>query len=272
MIKDKIQIVVYYIDENRLEWIRKQFQHLNIGIDIFYFKGYTKEESVDFIKTEDSDILLKIGHGHGQLAAIRTIGAIFNWFLKYCKDKEFLITVEDDCCLLKQEILDKILNAVNTYEENSENFDYVCLGYLPFDINKIKIRNLPTKNNIHWDMWKNRKSNDFDGVYGGQMTLFNKKIVKNLSEIFHQNNTDLIREKINERLNKGHDYSNKYICLLGDHIFPRLFRQAILYPPLGIEGDFFSQGGRNWEIRPWNQYIDITDYWINTKENQKINY
>jgi hypothetical protein len=203
---------------------------------------------------------------------MRTIGSVFKWFVEYCKDKEFLITIEDDCCLLKQEILDKILNAVNTYKENYENFDYVCLGYLPFDINKIKIRNLPTKNNIYWDMWKNRKSNnDFDGVYGGQMTLFNKKIVKNLSEIFYQNNTDIIREKINERLSKGYDFSNKVICLLGDHIFPKLFRQAIFYPPLGIEGNFFTQNkNSNWEIRPWIQYIDITDYWINTEQNKII--
>jgi hypothetical protein len=65
----KIQIVVYYIDENRLAWIKKQFYLLNLGIDIFYFKGFTKDESVDFIKTEDSNILLKSGHGLGQLAA-----------------------------------------------------------------------------------------------------------------------------------------------------------------------------------------------------------
>ena len=266
----KIQIVVYYIDENRLAWIKKQFYHLNLGIDIFYFKGYTKEESIDYINDIHPNHPESESDGH--LSAMRTLSSVFNWFLKYCKDKEFLITVEDDCCLLKEEILDSILKAVNTYKEYYEKFDYVCLGYLPFDINKIKIRNLPTNSSIYWDMWKNRKSNDdFDEIYGGQMMLFNKDIVMQLSEIFHQKNTSTIRKMINERLLQSYRYSHKVDILLGDHVFPLLFRQSVFYPPLAVEGDFITENGnQNWTLRPWNKYLDITDYWINTKQNQQI--
>lgn len=268
----KIQIVVYYINEERLYWIKKQFHHLNLGIDIFYFKGFTKEDSVDYI--DDHHPIYPEVESSGQISAMRTLSSVFHWFLKYCNDKEFLITVEDDACLLKEETLEKILKAVNNYKDNYGKFDYVCLGYLPFDINKIKIRNLPTNNSIYWDMWKNRKSNeDFDGIYGGQMTLFNRDIVEQLSEIFYQKNTSTIRKMINERISQGHRYSLKADVLLGDHVFPLLFRQSVFYPPIAIEGDFtaIGHGLKNWTVRPWNKYLDITDYWINTKQNQQIN-
>ena len=80
---------------------KKKFYLLNLGIDIFYFKGYTKEESIDYINDTHPNHPESESDGH--LSAMRTLSSVFNWFLKYCKDKEFLITVEDDCCLLKEE-------------------------------------------------------------------------------------------------------------------------------------------------------------------------
>lgn len=264
-ILNKIQIIVYSINDDRLNWIKKQVNDLKIPIDIKYFKGFCVDDNKGYILDKHP----KYGYVEldTQLSCTRTVGAVFNWFVNNCKNKDYLITMEDDVCLIKNGFIDKLLKIIDIYDKNKNDIDYVSIGYLNFDIEEIIKRNTSNNSGLYWNIWKNRKSNqDFDTVWGGQMLLFRSEIVSKLSDIIYHDNTDKIRQKINERIKNGHRYSRRVDVLLGDHFIPLLFKQAVYYPPLGIEGNFKTQMNNNDtsnRLKSWVNYLDLNEYYIN---------
>lgn len=263
----EIKIFVYYVNEKRLIWIKEQIKQLNISIEFEFVRAFTKEDGKDYIKSrhpQRPDV-----ETEGQISCLRTFANLLHNFLLNVKDKKYIITMEDDGCLIKDGFEEKLLDIIHKYKKHRRQVDYVCLGYGPFDIEKLRLRNTGNDNDFYWGFWDNRKTNeDFDNVYGGQMLLFDRIAAKEISDVFHQKNTDEIRKKINERIDFGLRYSLKTDVLLGDHVIPLLFKQAVQYPPLCVEGDFVTsmeQGFRNFERRNWSRYIDLDEYFINNK-------
>ena len=268
---NSIQIVVTYISDERLSWIKKQIDDLNILIDVYYFKGFTPADSKGYILEKHPDF----GYAEidGQICCTRSFAGAIKWFVDNCPEKKYLITLEDDSCFIKNGFINNIINTIESYKKVEDNVDYVSLGYLPFDINIIS--NFPNIDNLYYDIWKGttvrnaipHKVNE-SLIWGNQMTLFSKKSAEEVSDILHQENTDLVRYKIKERMEKGFVYSNRASVLITDHCTPSIFRQSIVYPPMAIEGDFYTLMGQDnnnlkLESHNWSKYIDISNYSIN---------
>jgi hypothetical protein len=259
-----IQIVVYYVDDNRLNWIKRQIEDLNILIDVHYFKGFTPDEGKNYILSKHPEF--GWSEIDTQISCTRTWAASLNWFNVNCVDKRYLITMEDDGCFLRRGFCNKLAQAIKRISFLQDEIDYVTLGYLPYDISKLKNSKVPCYDDLFWRLFK--KDDYSFNIYGGQMLLFTKRSSLEIASIFHKENTDLIRSEMQKRIEDGHCYSYRAPILLGDHCLPLTFRQAIIYPPLSIEGNFKTNMGQNFnnferDGISWSKYLNISDYYIN---------
>ena len=269
-ILNSIQIVVTYISEERIKWIKKQIDDLNILIDVHYFRGFTPSDSKEYILEKHRDF----GYAEidTQICCTRSFGAGVNWFVKNCPHKKYLITMEDDVCFIKEGFVNKIIDAVILYEKTKDEVDYIGIGYLPFDIETLSSSS--KLESLYYNMYKEVLWTYDSGhkqdpcVWGNQMTLFTSQIANELSLVLHQENTDLVRLKVEERINKGFQYSNRANILITDHLTPLIFRQGIIYPPLAIEGDYVTLMGQDnnnltLDSHKWSKHIDLNKYHIN---------
>lgn len=260
--KEDIQIVVYYIDDERVAWIKNQFKELNISIDVKYTRGYTKDQLLEYM--DEMNTKYKHIETENQLSCFKSFTQVVSEFFKNT-NKNYLITLEDDSCLLLDDFEQKIIELIDLYNKNRTEFDYITAGYLPFDIKRLMDRNISVDKNIHWGMWKN-SINEFDDVWGGQMLILDRIICGEIVNLFDHDKISTIRKFVDMRLRLGVKYSSRANILLGDHILPILFRQSVCYPPLCIEGNFNSgmeHGKNNFENRSWAKYLDIDKYYIN---------
>lgn len=260
-----IQIVVYYIDDERVKSIQEQISNLNIIIDIHYFRGFTPDDCPLFITDKHQEV----GYAEtvGAMCCTKSFGAAVNWFVKNCPEKKYLITVEDDAMILKTKFQDKLLDIIDSYNKKSDEIDYVSLGYLPLDVNYFIEKNKERIGTIFYDFWKTKriyKKNELcPNVWGTQSMLFRREITHILNDIFFQDTTKLIRDKVRQRINSGHLYAEKYDVLLIDHCISVIFKQSITYPPLIIEGDYKSHIDShvdNQKLRPWSKFLDLKNY------------
>jgi len=269
----QVKIVVYYVRDERVNWVKDQIKNLNLTIEFEFVRGFTKDDSEGYQKNKHSNPKYAEAETDGQIACLRTFANILYKFSQDSGDKKYVITMEDDACLLKDGFEEKLTQAILKYKKYRKEIDYVCLGYGPFDIERLKSRNTGHDDGFYWGFWNGRKTiEDFDNLYGGQMLLFDKIAAKQISDVFHQNNTDEIRNKIKERIDFGLIFSLKVDVLLGDHVLPLVFRQSAQYPPLCIEGDFFTsmeQGFNNFDTRNWSKYLEMSNYYINQKSDKR---
>jgi hypothetical protein len=253
-----IQIVVYFIDEQRLKSIRKQIDELNIMIDIHYFKGFTPANSSDFIDDKHPEVEHVELPGH--LCCTKSFAGAVNWFVQNCKDKKFLITIEDDACFIKRGFQNRIIELIENYKKMRTEIDYVSIGYHPCDINYIKEKR-PKVGTIYHDFWKaNRlfELNESEPIIWGTVgMLFDMDIALSLNEVFYHNKTSFIRSEIQRRIQRGFLYSGRYDVLLIDHCIPVIYRQSICFPPLVIESQDFSYTNNKKINRDWSNILDI---------------
>ena len=274
-ISKSIQIVVTYISEDRLNWIKKQLEDLNILLDVHYLKGFTPVDSTDYIIEKHE----KLGHFEvdAQICCTRSFASAINWFVKNCSEKKYLVTMEDDVCFLKFGFVNKLIEATKALSIISNHVDFVSLGYLPSitDIDFKSLNQFPNQGPIHYDLWKSRNIGYESIFWGNQMTLFTIEKAREVAEVIHQKNTTIFRSQISKRIDDGHFYSDRNPVLITDHFMPIVFRQSLVYPPLAIEGDFYSlmQHGQNnlrYVNHDWSSILDISNYHIYpTREESK---
>jgi hypothetical protein len=275
-ILESIQIVVCYVDEKRVESIKKQIEDLNITIDVHYFKGWRPEESKDYIIDKDDkyDDL----ETNSQICCTRTFYGAVNWFAENCPKKQWLITCEDDISIVKKGFIKKLLDVIELSKSIEGEFDYISLGYLPIEgfVNyngEQLYGNFKVYENLYYGFWEYHHKCNEDKipiekrlketcVWGNQMTMIKRDVSIEMSKTLHKSNTKLVRESINEKM-KNKSYSFRIPVLITDHHIPCIFRQALVFPPLSIEGDFNSlmeHGNNNLNYRGWKSYINISDY------------
>jgi GR25 family glycosyltransferase involved in LPS biosynthesis len=238
LLKDLIFYVVY-CDDSRLAFIKKQFADLGINVTVSFFKGYTPEDSQDWIVKGDTYSPEKLQ------CCFRSHVAAITHFVQSQPDKKFVCVLEDDVCFLKEGFAEALTSAINRFSNNPE-IDYLSIGYLPTTmpnpefkscfIDEEKLSKLKTYgDSIYFDI----AGKGFT-VWGAQAQVFPMATAQQISDkLYKQKGSEVYQSVLNHIEQFGRKQS-KMTYLTPDAIFPIMFSQAIVSPQLAIEGQVSS--------------------------------
>ncbi len=229
-LKNKIDIYIIYVSEERKQFLEKQFETLDLKLNIVYFKGCTPETSKDYLYKGVSKWHTFIEKC--QTGMLSHILAMKEWY--DTSEKQYILVLEDDVSLLKENFLERLTNVINIYNDNKD-IDYVSIGYLPvFDKKSVPVKreNLGRKNSgsVYWDFLH---IGHF--IWGCQAQLYEREKVKKITDILVQENANLLESAVETYLKTNRMHQMKYLAWGPDTIFTMLFSQAIVSPPLAIE-------------------------------------
>jgi GR25 family glycosyltransferase involved in LPS biosynthesis len=243
----KILCVVLSIDAERTKFMKAQFRHLNFDFDYEIFRGFTKEESKDYIVDKD----LQHPELDGTICCFRSYANLMNTYKD--KDYDYLLTLEDDV-LLHKAFNEKLYDVVRLFEETSEN-DYISLGYLlSLEIGELSA--YKSVGGFYSNIW------GFPKVWGTQALLFRKRAVNRLASICYKTTSLEARTSL-QQVDKT--FTKKYIRLNVDAVFPFVCRYSLLYPPLAIESQRFQSSISGWDNTQYSHLklhplISLDDY------------
>lgn len=227
-----MNLVIYIIccNEERETFMKQQMIDLKITYHIVYFKAFTPENSQDWIlKNEKINNIEKL-----QCSCRSHIEALKD-FKK--REEEFLLILEDDVCLLKENFESKLNKYVEFYSKNYHILDFLTLGYIPTDFDKNPTSHYfplcKKKENVYYEL-KNVK----DTVWGAQAQIFSKKKIDAMLEIFDKKTAKELLESVSDNAKKYGYYQTKDIYLTFDSILPAVFSQGIVESHLAIEKNF----------------------------------
>lgn len=224
-------IYIIYCNPERYTFMKTQMEALNIQSCTFV-QASTPESSREWLGTNPSvnDKLKCCFKSH--------IDVMKMW-LESSSRSDYLLILEDDVCLLKDDFVTKLRNIISIYSKTSD-IDYVSIGYLPNTINKGLIH-------THLQKYTNNEENMYWGVHkldftvwGSQAQLFTRSTIRKIVDLLYVNNADEIYTKISEYVKTNTVYQNKVIHPMIDVLLPLLFSQAIVCPPLAIENEMAS--------------------------------
>lgn len=255
---EKIDIYIIYVSEERKQFLEKQFETLDLNLNIVYFKGYTPETSRDYLYKGTSK--WRLSSERAQSATRSHMAALKEWYNTSLK--QYTLVIEDDVCFLKENFLERLSNIIDVYNDNND-IDYVSIGYLPvFDKNTVPVKreNLGRKNSgdVYWDFLH---IGHF--IWGCQAQVYEREKVKKITDILFQENANLLESAVETYLKTNRTYQMKYLAWCPDIIFSIIFSQAIVSPPLAIEKPFISSVGQGgYEKKRLADLIIVEQYGI----------
>lgn len=247
----KILCVILSISAERTQFMKEQFQHQNFDFDYEIFRGYTKEESKEYIVDKDSQ------HPEldGTMCCFRSYANLMNAYKD--KDYDYLLTLEDDV-LLHKDFNEKLYAVARRFEETVEN-DFTNLACnLCLNINEL-MSNYSNEGGFYKDVWTYNK------VWGTMALLWKRNAVNRIASICHTNTSQIARKRIKDIESANQGFTKKYVRLNVDGVFAFLCRYALVYPPLAIECQRFQSSISGWENTQYgflksHPLIDLTDY------------
>lgn len=231
--EDTVVVYVIYCEESRKSFIETQLARLSIPFPVVYWKASTPATSHDFIDTSSSTSAI-------YQCCFRSHSLAVKHFYETAT-AEFCIVLEDDACFLVEGVLPKLYDVINAYKRNPA-IDYVSLGYLPMTLKQEplhkKISMLTKDGSLYYDFSRA----DFT-VWGTQSHLISREKARSMVTLFGHSTAKQVFEAIQAHLMTHSPKQNKCRDIQSDVLFPLLFSQAIVYPPLVIETNGTSSLG-----------------------------
>ena len=97
---------------------------LKLPWDIEFMDAFTPANSKDYMLDKDPNY----PEFDGTLCCLRSHVAAMDWFVQKT-DKEYVLIIEDDIALLKQNFVKRVYEAIELWNKHKEDIDYINLGY-----------------------------------------------------------------------------------------------------------------------------------------------
>jgi GR25 family glycosyltransferase involved in LPS biosynthesis len=220
------RIIIYIITTNkeREKIMTQMMTDLKLPYEYVIFQGHTPADSKDYLdyrheKYNEPDTLICCSRSH--ISAIKS-------FADNHKNKEYLLVIEDDVRLLKENFVKELEQAIDLWEKHGE-IDYLNIGYLPGK----RSPSAHSDKNLFWGLSAPRT-----GIWGTQAYLIKRSVAKQMAEVLFQPSAKKLYDAVLNYLytvNKGVANSNKVILLSPDHFIPICWRQGYIEPMLANE-------------------------------------
>lgn len=258
-------IIIYILccNEERENFMRKQMEDLHITYPVKYFKAYTPENSQDWILKDYINPKL-------QCCCRSHIEALKDF--KENSKEEFVLILEDDVCLLKENFQTKLEKVIEVYKNTHKIIDYVSIGYLPTDFSTNPI-------NIYFSLCKKIENIVYqlkdikNTVWGAQAQVFSRTKLDMILNVIYKENGEEILNSVNEYVLKNGMYQTKGIFLSPDSIIPAIFSQGILESPFAIETNYGvgtsihlldktkEDREKSWQIGHHSGFYNLNDFY-----------
>jgi GR25 family glycosyltransferase involved in LPS biosynthesis len=246
---DKVNIddIVFYVissNQDRLDFMKRQFIELDLHSNVVFFNAYTPKDSSDWVVKNDKyspDKLQSCLRSH--ISAIKE-------FTENYPNKRYICVLEDDVSLLKENFKKKLLEHLDNFNKNND-VEYLTIGYLPTTTSNAEYQKKYNFKSSFLDNEKLSLITNRDGIYygfynkgfaiwGAQAQIFPMDTAKKIVHHLHKESAQEIYDSIKQFSEKNQLKQNKMVYLTPDSIFPVMFEQGIVNPPLAIENDFGS--------------------------------
>jgi hypothetical protein len=202
---------------------RRQYAALALPYRVVYFPAFTPRESSDWIREKDP----KFPEYDSMMCAVRSQAAAIDWYVREAPEPYALI-VEDDVTFRTDGLHDAIQTVIEYWEKYRDEIDYVSVGYLLGDKQpRAQFQHGP----LYWGP-------QYPLVWGNQAYLIRKDVAREMAAVLHQPYTTALRARVEEILKtRG---AMRETVIQPDALWPELFRQAFVWPILGVEAPFSS--------------------------------
>jgi len=240
-----MDVYVVTCNEVRKAFMKEQLDSMKISAT--YFHACTPETSKDWL-SPDPRVIDKLQ------CCLRThIEALYSWLQS--SSNPYILILEDDVCLLKEDFQLKLDNVVSLYEKHKD-IDYVSIGYLPVTLGgsplSEKLVGRKQDETMYWDF-----DNAGYTVWGTQAQLFRRDVAQKIVNLLRQDTATKIVEVVKEHVKTHKTFQNKEIHPTADALLPFLFSQAIVCSPLAIEqytpSTIFSADGLESRYGNWRK-------------------
>jgi hypothetical protein len=220
-----VVIIVVCCNAERMAFQRRQYAALALPYRVVYFPAFTPRESSDWIREKDP-----ISPEYdSMMCAVRSQAAAIDWYVREAPEPYALI-VEDDVTFRTDGLHDAIQTVIEYWEKYRDEIDYVSVGYLLGDKQShTRFQHGP----LYWGPQDPL-------VWGNQAYLIRKDVAREMAAVLHQPHTTGLRERVRTIDATRGLYSRRETVIQPDALWPDLFRQAFVWPVLGVEAPFSS--------------------------------
>lgn len=222
-----IVIIVVCCNADRMAFQRRQYAALGLPYKIVYFPAFTPRESGDWLRDKDP---VRPEHDT-MMCAVRSQAAAIDWYASDDSAPPYALIVEDDVTFRTDGLHDALQTVLEYWDKYRDEIDYVSVGYLLGSTpHRARFQHGP----LFWGP-------QAPLVWGNQAYLIRKDVARDMAAVLHQPHTTAVRARVREILKTRGAYSTRAPFLQPDALWPDLFRQAFVWPVLGIEAPFASE-------------------------------
>lgn len=222
-----VVVIVVCCNKERMAFQQRQYAALKLPYRVVYFPAFTPSESSDWLRDRHP--------AHPEydtmMCAVRSQAAAIAWYVESAAPEPYALIVEDDVTFRTDGLHDAIQTVLEYWEKNSDEIDYVSIGYL---LGKDKHIAKWLHGPLLWGPQQPK-------VWGNQAYLIRKDVARTMADVLQQPHTIALRARVREEMAAGRDYSYREPLVQPDALWPILFRQAFVQPVLGIEALFRSE-------------------------------
>jgi GR25 family glycosyltransferase involved in LPS biosynthesis len=228
-----MSLVIYIIccNTERENFVKNQMIDLKITFPIVYYKAFIPENSQEWLIKDDNEI----NYNEKLQCCCRSHFEVIKEFQS--RKEDFLLILEDDVCLLKENFESKLKDCIKIYKENYHNLDFLTLGYLPTTLSgdpfNLYFPFCTKKENIVYDFKKISNT-----IWGTQAQLFSREKIDKILKVIDKPNGKELLESVKNYISKNGYYQYKNIYVTPDSILPSLFSQGVVESHLAIEKNY----------------------------------
>jgi len=257
-------VIVIYVNEERKRRTQIYLEHTGIHKDqIYYLDASVIENSKIFLEHIPENI--NTTQNKKIMCCLKSHMRAINYAFNYSRNK-YTIVLEDDVTFYKYNIVEKINELIEKWENNEKYRKYgvVYIGWIPMKNYSKYITTDP------YDKLTNYENSNIINLapVGTQGYIIKKSMASNkVNEILNSKSyidlIDILRNNVNEYFG-NHDINNH--LLAADVLIPRILTPLVVFPPLVIERNEEST------LSHTNANREYWNYFFKNNENKKNDY
>lgn len=226
--------MIITINEERKNYMKTQMETLKINVPILYIDAYTPSNSPEYLDHDMVENKAAAKYYYGLQCCTRSHIQCAKLFDSDYSNIPYLVVLEDDACILKENFVEELLKIPEIYERNSE-LGYISIGYFPPVTDECSTIETNFKvykkdQHVYWRLDKGRPR-----VFGLQGAIYNHKAAAKLCKVLDKPTAALALKSLEEHKQTNEVFSDIVPMLHSDTAINIVLRHGLVWPPLVVE-------------------------------------
>lgn len=226
--------MVITINEERRRYMQAQMEALHIDIPTLYIDACTPSNSPEYLDHDRVENKAASKYFYGQQCCTRSHVKCTKLFEEDFSHIPYLVVLEDDVCILKENFEKELEKATAIYESNKD-LGYISIGYFPplteecSDIEE-NFKAFKKHQTMYWRMEKTRPR-----IFGTQGLIYSHAAAQKLCKVLDKPTAALALKSLEEHSKTNEVFSDMQPYIHADTALNIVLRHGMVWPPLVVE-------------------------------------